>query len=269
MAIDETGPDRLPERRMDRLFLRSGNEVYRGDRSHVSKTGQRSQASCVALGRRLIFAAIRSATLAVNPFARIRSISHCQAARPSRRRSALFRQRGDKLNDEKRIACGLLEQQFGERPHMLWFRSQRVGDEPSDISGARGLSTISWTLAPASRIRSSVRMSAWEGSTRWPDRRRPAGRVAPPVRRPGAQGVRGWLHPAIANRRGTAREDALAGRTPRGSAGTPSGIDSAPVGAEDPGSGLLADNGGELGNQSDHELAIGTERLEQSLAPTV
>jgi hypothetical protein len=33
--------------------------------------------------------------------------------------------------------------------------------------------------------------------------------------------------------------------------------------------GLLSDNGGELGNQSDHELAIGTERLEQSLAPTV
>ena len=33
--------------------------------------------------------------------------------------------------------------------------------------------------------------------------------------------------------------------------------------------GLLPDNGGELGNQSDHELAIGTERLEQSMAPTV
>ena len=31
--------------------------------------------------------------------------------------------------------------------------------------------------------------------------------------------------------------------------------------------GLLPDNGGKLGDQSDHELAIGTERLEQSIAP--
>ena len=37
------------------------------------------KASCVALGRRFIFAAMRSATLAVKPFARIRSISHFQA----------------------------------------------------------------------------------------------------------------------------------------------------------------------------------------------
>jgi hypothetical protein len=32
---------------------------------------------------------------------------------------------------------------------------------------------------------------------------------------------------------------------------------------------LLPDNGGKFWNQSDHELAIGTERLEQSIAPTV
>ena len=35
------------------------------------------------------------------------------------------------------------------------------------------------------------------------------------------------------------------------------------------GRGLLPDNCGELGNQSDHELAVRTERLEQSVAPTV
>src|SRR5271154_3077548 len=35
------------------------------------------------------------------------------------------------------------------------------------------------------------------------------------------------------------------------------------------GRGLLPDNCGELGDQSDHELAIGAKRLEQSMAPTV
>jgi hypothetical protein len=39
------------------------------------------------------------------------------------------------LIDEKRIACGFLKHQLGERPHMLRFCPQRVGDEPSDISG--------------------------------------------------------------------------------------------------------------------------------------
>ena len=201
-------------------------------------------ASCVALGRRLqlrgheirdvVGEALGADTIDIPPpSVRVRIEGD----------QAVFRQRRDKLNHEERIAGGLLEHQFGERLHMLRLRTEGVGDEPPRRRQAReASSTISWTFAPALRIRSNVRTAGERDRLHCRDRRRPAGDAARPGRRPGAQAVRASPRPAIADRRGTAREGAPAGRTRRGSAGTPSGTDSAPPAAEDRDRRLLADD---------------------------
>ena len=139
-TMKETGPDRLPERRVDRRVLSSGNEVYGGDCCDASKTGERSQSFLRRLGQPIHLRGheicnVGGEALRADPI----DIPLPGAPVRVEDKQAVLRQRCDKLIDEKRVASGFLKHQFGERSHVLRFRPQRVGDEPSDVAGRERL----------------------------------------------------------------------------------------------------------------------------------
>ena len=152
-------------------------------------------------------------------------MSHCQAgAARSKASSPSSASAVRNWIGEERIAASLLLHQLRQGPRMLRLAMQGIGDEPADIVEPEGRQAR--FPEPARRHCGSPRACASadaRGRPRCPGRRRSASGAAPRSASPDARGSRASRYPATANRRGTAQAGARAGRTRRGSDGTPSG----------------------------------------------